>query len=613
MKFKLILCLLPISLLLACSSDSGTTAATTYTISGTLNPSASSSSVKSTDALQELNDILRPFARTQCSDGYFYSVYCLSFSSPPVAAEGDVDCSGSGGFSVAGLPLNEPVGCFVRRYPDASSTSAETVGSIEIPAATLSGSTDTMVSSGDVNLSVSIDSSGTISATVVSGTVNETPNTDASSAFTAANINGEWTLACTSSAGGSTFSAGLCKCFLSDYPVASYSNQDDCMNDSSGAGAAITGTVSMGIGMYVYSATANSAIPMDNNQTIPSGSTINAISIWGTSGSAGSYVSLKGSGGEGVTDLGGALTWDATGIPETAIAWTENPSTVTIADAASTPIMFTMPAAITFNTATHADWLAWIDLVVGAADTAGFQCDWGPTDSAAHTLQGGAGALKDNIDCVSQVLEALTEDSVSATVPRVRLQSYCDQNGCLSSRDTVNDALKNYLDANAFQMARLEIEGINLNYPAAWANSDTNGTVAPIANDGIGIGPKTRFVFEPLNFFPNGAGFRQSFEDERRYDCLTSGGTVNNAICTGSDYFELVCYQREEMAIKFLGTAAPFDVLFDQNIAVTYAKLVQYGAGGSMTEITPTGTDALAMCSSFGQGGGTFFATATKQ
>ncbi len=597
---------------------SGGGAATTYSISGTLDPSASllsSLSAEKWDPIVSLLGEVSTLARTQCSDGFYYGVYCVSFSTPPVAAEGNVNCgAGGGGFTVAGMPIGQPVGCFIRRYTDAVTTAAATVGSIEIPAANLSGSTDTLVSSGDVALSVSIDSSGTITAAVTSGTVNDTTNTDAVSAFTSANINGEWSLSCTSNAGGDSFSSGLCKCFLGEdsYAGAGYNNQDDCLNDPNGAAAAIAGNIEFGVGLYVYTATANSEIVIDSSHSIPSGSTINALSIWATSGSPGSYVSLKGSGGEGVTDLGGKLTWDATGLPETAVNWTDNTSgTITVVDGNAANVTFTMPAAITFNTATHAQFMAWIVSVVANADGAGFLCSWGPNDSVSH-MAVGTGALAENIHCMNQVIEAVSRDDVGAVAPRIWIQPFCDQGGCIIS-EAAGDGAQPYFSANALIMSRLESDDGNFAYPNAWANTDDNSAVIQSA-DSIGIGPSLRFMFEPLEFFPGGAGVRQGYNDERHYECTNGGTPPDNTACSnGGNFYELVCHQREELAIKFIGTTAPFDVVFDSTNSVAYGALIEY-SGNGRAEITPSGTTATAMCEAAAQGGsGTFFAKAVKQ
>ncbi|MCB0379266.1 MAG: hypothetical protein KDD33_12305 [Bdellovibrionales bacterium] len=603
----------------ACSSSSsGSSSATTYTLSGTLDPGNSSSSLNaSLDSSFDLEILgLRPFARTQCNDGFYYSVYCVSFSTPPVAAEGDVDCGNGGGFSVAGLPLNEPIGCFVRRYQSDSATTGSNVGAIEIPAANLNGSTDTIVAGGNVQLAVSVNSSGTISATVQSGgdNLNTTTDSTVDSAFTAANMNGVWALTCDSENGGSTFTPGLCKCFLGESSYGSdYNNQDECLADSNGPGAAISGTVSLGIGMYIYTATANTDIPLDNNQSLPSGSSIKAISIWGASGTPGSYVSLK-TGGEGVTNLGGAITWGTTPLdPTQAIAWTTG--SVNIQDGNNASKSVTIPSLSNPETMTHSQWLTWIDSIVASAEASGFDCNWGPGDSNANQNNTSLGK---NIDCINQILEGLSKDDVGAVVPRIWIQSYCDQNGCLISTDNTNDSAKSYYSANALNYAHIEIEGWHLDYPEPWTAADLSSTGPTTGTDsGIGLDPGNRYVFEPLIVTPKGAGFRQGNEYERHFECVDSGATseqVQDAACTsGSHYNELICYVSEELAIKFIGSASPMDVIFDQLQSVVYARLVRHS--GTESPLTPSSTSgALGLCQSkISSGNGTFMAKATKQ
>ncbi len=594
------------------AEDDNDDVTTTYDISGNFDVgSYASFNAYKLNPPNLLSAQARPAARTVCTDGFYYAVYCLSYSSPPVAAEGDVDCAGDGAFTVEGLPKGAPVGCFVVRYESAVSTDPETVGAIQIPASNINGSSDTLVTSGDVVLSVSIDDSGTISATVVSGELDDQGVSDTSTTFTSAAINGVWKLECNSNAGGNEFSAGKCKCFLGEgfFAAAGYADDDACFNDPNGSGAAITETVKFGIGMYIYNATANQDIPMGDNEddgVIPNGTAIKAISIWGTTGS-GPYTSLKGSGGEGVSDLGGALSWATTPLnPTAAIAWTSGSVTIDDDDEEITFMLPSLTAKGRFALpATHAEWMTWIGATADAAQAAGFDCTYGPNDAAART----SGLFSLNNDCMNQVLQAL-RDKEDYILPRVEVRSYCDHEGCLVSSD-IADALLEYYDADAQDYVHVELEGLHLDYPHPWTKVDLSATTAE--EDGIGLAPKARKVFEPLLSFPGGAGFRQHHHDERRFHCLTSGGEVNNATCSSpSAHYELTCHYREELSIKFLGSA-PFNVLFDQSQSVGYAELRSQTMEG-MSVVNPTGTTALSMCKDkIGAGGGKFFAKATKQ
>ncbi|HEX4923274.1 MAG TPA: hypothetical protein VFV50_04280, partial [Bdellovibrionales bacterium] len=160
-------------------------------------------------SLSVLPESYLPFA-TQCSDGKYYQVYCVSFTDTPVAASGDVNCSGSsGGFTVAGLPVNEAIGCFVRRSTDGASYS--TLGTIEIPATGIGGTTSAITSSGDIGMTVAIGSDGTITAEVVSGEV----ETDPGAATDPTAFNGIYKIFCAASGDGTVYNAQdviNCKC-----------------------------------------------------------------------------------------------------------------------------------------------------------------------------------------------------------------------------------------------------------------------------------------------------------------------------------------------------------------------------------------------------------------
>ncbi len=603
------LLMLPIVLAFAaCDSGGGSgdgSSSTTYSISGTLDTGATASSLSTSNNTLDLESLafgLR--ARTACDDGQYYSVFCMTFTSPPVAAEGDVTCAGtSGAFTVDGLPKGEPIYCVVRRYPDATSTSGSNVGAIEIPTANLSGKSDTIVGNGNLQMAVTMNGNGQITAEVT-GEQADSNNSNADSFFTAANANGTWTLACDNNNGGSEFSAGACKCFLGEsfYGEGSYSNQDDCLNDPNGPGDGISSAVSLDIDMYIHPVTTTTDVPTDGG-TIPSGTNMKAISIWAAG--------AKGSGGEGVTTLGGALNW-ANADATTAVDWSTG--SVTIKDGSNADNTFTIPALPgDVNTMDHQDWVTWMQTVAAAAEGDTFDCTWGPaSDAQTNNID-----LDLNVECINQVMDALTADGVGATIPRVHLRPYCDQNGCDISSDASDNADPSIYNANAFDHVRVEFDDWHLDYPQAWADSDdyskTGVDIGP-SGDGIGVDPKSRFVFEPLQIHPNGAGFRQGHHGERHYQCISGApgeGQVQNAACTGN-YWELVCYYTEQLAIKFIGESSPMDVIFDQVQSPVAGRLIEHGGSGPQ-EQTPTGTNVIDMCETAnGVSGFTFFASGTK-
>ena len=600
-----------------CSSDSGgggVASATTFTVSGNLDPGQSSSSLNYKDRkplnadefMNMLAGRVQPFAKTECSDGQFYDVYCISFSDTPTAGVGEVDCSAGGAFSIAGMPLNEPIGCFVRRYDSASATAGTgtTVGAVEIPAANLNGKSDSLVASGDVVLDVAVGNDGTITATVVSGDVDNDGTTNAN--FTPA-ISGVYDLTCAE--GGGNLEIGLCKCFLGEdfYAGAGYMNQDDCLNDPNGKGAAITQTVGMEIGLYIYNATVNMDIDKDG-QTIPSGSSLKAISIW----AAQNGMSAKSTGGEGVTNLGGALDWsnNSAPLPTVGIAWDDN--SMHTANDGTTDHTFMVPAfpQADPNTMTHGEWITWIEQIAAAAEGQGWDCTWGPGDSNGNQNDTN---LDENIDCMANVMDGLRD---SGNLPRIEIQSYCGPSGCQASRD-MTDNMMDYYNATAQQRARVFFEGWDLDYPAAWGDMDNYTATGPLS-DGLGLEPDNRFVFEPLIEYPNGAGFRQKNDFTQHFPCTDMATMdtydVENAACDNAMAFhELRCVVIEELSIKFIGDASPYNVLFDTSETVVSARLVKHDMMGT-TEVTPTGTTVLDMCDQkLSSGGGIFAATATAQ
>lgn len=593
----------------ACSSDSGGDSnSTTYSISGTLDAGATASSLSADRKGWDVASMAFNLkARTACNDGQFYSVFCMTFTSPPVAAEGDVSCTGSSGaFTVDGLPKGEPIFCVIRRYEDATATSGTNVGAIEIPTANLSGSSDTIVGDGNLTMAVTMGADGAITAEVT-GDTSDGSNADVDNFFTPTNVNGTWRLACDNDNGGTQFSAGACKCFLGDnfYSEGGYSNQDECLADPNGPGNGITSAVTLDIDMFIHPVTTNGVVSTDGGD-IPDGTDMKAVSIWAAG--------TKGAGGEGVTDLGGALVWDTTvENPATAIAWTNAP--VTIQDGADADITFTVPALPgDANTMDHEDWVTWMQSVAALAEGQNFDCTWGPSSNAVDNNAN----LDQSVECINQVMNALTDESVNATVPRVELRPFCDQNGCDLTDDGADSGDSSIYNANAFDHVRVEFEDWHLDYnQTSWTDSDdysqSGDDIGP-SSDGIGVSPKSRFVFEPLIIHPNGAGFRQGHHGERHYQCLSSGGDVTNAACSsGTSYYELVCYYTEQLAIKFIGTASPMDVIFDSLTSPVSARLVEHGAGGPQ-EIAPTGTNEIDMCEqALGVSGFTFFSSGTKQ
>ena len=179
---------------------------TTFAISGNISVGQTAASVSSMSVDPNAEPVIGDVhaQATACSDGYYYNVYCISYSEPPVAATGAVSCSGanSGSFTVSGLPLNAEIGCFVRRAATDTSTSYSTIGTIEIPTTSLTGGTSTLVSQGDLNLSIDLNTDGSITTTVTGGGDNVVSPVESGSGVNTAQYTGFWSIQCDSSATG---------------------------------------------------------------------------------------------------------------------------------------------------------------------------------------------------------------------------------------------------------------------------------------------------------------------------------------------------------------------------------------------------------------------------
>jgi len=392
-------------------SSSGGSTATSYSISGTLDVGVGTSA------------FYGPYSAGACDDGYYYQVYCMSFSTPPVAAIGTVNCSGSsGGFTVAGLPLNTPIGCFIRRATTNDDDAMETMGSIELPATGLGGTSSTISANGDIQMGVSVGTDGTIAATVTSGSASS--GSDGAS-LTGSSINGIYKIQCAGSGGGSAFSAASiegCKCHNSDVEDNdSYRhsnglatpgplNPDDkdpqqaCLDDHA-AHVALTDTAQF-VDVHIHNATATSDIVDNGTTTVHSGDHVQAISVWHATDAT---TSVHQDVFEGVPDFGGALTWADPTIM-TAITWATG-SGIALRNGVTADI--SAPPA---NTDDAGSWIAWVQDIYD--NSTGFTCHWGDN---------GVGSADAN--CLAEFTNQVMGDShegVSLVLPRVNIDRLCD-------------------------------------------------------------------------------------------------------------------------------------------------------------------------------------------
>lgn len=584
----------------ACSkkSDSGgTTAATTFDVSGTMGGlSLMSNDVETQMSMMDYAKYYatsalstavggsgygdnQASAASACSDGKYYRVLCSAWSNPPVSQYGDVSCSGaaSGSFTVAGLPLGSDISCFVQRSTTGSSF--KPFATLEIPAASIGGSTDTMTPSGNVALSVSVSSTGTVTTSITSGA--SAPSTTAGS-ITTADFSGYWGISCNASTDATENIR--CKCMMGQN---SYNGEEACI--AAGAAAVTapsTGSPDWGynqlVDTRVYTGTVGSSgldTNGDGTADLASGSTINGISVWGaTCSSATSCTSLRvTAGGDSLPTFGSSITWTG----GAAITWPTadiNVSGTTGADGTN-PIKIKLTAnAIPADNATQATWLAWLTTMVTNAN---WNCVMGSTTKT------GATAAADGF-CVSNfVWQVLEQVRNTALLPKIAYRHQCSNwSSCT-------------LTPSATYM---EVEGIKFSS----GNADT-------ANS-MGKTPAPRFVLEQfIRNSSGGGGFKQKHEDTRWVPCVSSGTDSSSGVtsCPGSAN-GIECSIRQEMAIKFIpsGTAGSMTAGFSKSNTVSRGVI----RGGSNDGSSTVGSfDAYTKCvTAFNASGGTFTAKFTR-
>ncbi len=446
----------------------------------------------------------------------------MAFTEPPVSATGNVSCSGAtGGFSVAGLPVNAGVGCFIRRASTSNGTYS-TLGTLEIPAASIEGSTSTIVGTGDIKMNVSIDSSGTIVAEIASDSPTQ-PTTTTTVVTDAATFSGIYQISCQNTSGSTEFNQVLCKCQMDQSNT--FMNQDDCIA-ANAAGISNTNQF-VDLSLYQGSVIADITVqdPGGNSKTVPAGSSMYGISVWRATNSSTSTRT----GGEGFPSSGpmGSNISFASAIrdPKVAVGWS-NSGTLT-----SGPISVNLTGARTqintaISTGTVAGWktfAAWL-----YTQSTGFTCSWG------------AGNPSNDANCMAEFLNEIRRglDNGSFVLPKMQMERICGgMSGC-------DDVLAN---------ARIFVQGVHFQYN----NSSWTGSQNAVTADANGMGPEptARHAFE--QFEPNpagGGGFNQRNFNQRTYPCATSGAEVTSALCDQTHNW-LECQMNEEMAIRFIPTS----------------------------------------------------------
>ena len=578
------------------SSGSGS-AATSFAISGNIAMGQTAMSVASmsVDANAEavVGDVNA--LATQCSDGFYYSVQCVSFSEPPVAATGQVSCGGtnSGSFTVAGLPLNAEIGCFVRRSSD--NTTFSTLGTIQIPTASLTGGTTSIVSQGNLNLAINLNTDGSITTTVTGGGGNVVTPVDSGAAVDVAQYNGFWKIQCDSTGTGAVSETVKCKCQNGGSQNALYAPgaaknpnpgsvdpEQACRNDNASVVSDLD--TSQFIEINMYKATPASAITTENGSIIPAGTHVPVISVWSASNAT---TSARGSGGEGA----GTTVHNKSG-PDVTLAWNVAQVTNPIAWATTGSVLLgngvtvnlaaaNASVAMPTGTTTAGVWKNWVAALY--SNSTGFVCSWGATGVT-------------DAGCLAEFSERVLHDNRSVNLPSVRIDRRCDQGGC---------------DA-AVSHAFVQVEGYHGDYSAVLSGGVTDGVT--ISSDGISPQVRNRYVFEPFEASPTGGGFTQHEYRNRNFACATVAGSniVASPACTAAKNF-VNCGIREETAIHFKPSSlTAMKLFFEQRSNVTYATLEKWTMGGTKTN--GTFAEAMAICSAqVSAEEGRFYMSAAKQ
>ena len=532
------------------SSSGGSTTSTTMSISGTmggLSTSSVNSSSLSTfgyiknEAITAVAAFSTPGTgdgavsaqSNQCADGSYYRVLCSAWSTPPVAAYGDVSCGGSasGSFTVAGLPKNTDISCAVRKSTDGSTFVA--FANLELPAASLTGSTTTISAAGDLQLSISVGTNGTITTTVTSGD-NTADDSVGNVTVDATSMTGFYSMVCPSDLG--TENQIKCKCMLLADKNGGES-QETCVANS----AANVTAEKFSINLNVYPGTVGGSgldLNEDGKVDIAAGGTLYAGTIWGaaTSGgspcsSAGECVSAKSGTAEGLPTMGGTITW-ASGL-DSAFTW---PSTVALKCNGGSTVNVAV-GTVPGSTATQTQWTTWLRALVQSHVTACGATVGGVT----NVTWGGCGVSdKDTADddafCVGNFTWNVLQAS-NVNLPDVRwdFSKMCTESGCSSTM--VNTAI--------------QVKGIDFKQ---------DGTV-----DHFQLAPNGRYVLD--QFLPNktgtGGSMRTHSDYSMQYSCTGLTGDAACSMLSDTTNAYLECHVGEELVINFIPATSGYNVVFD--------------------------------------------------
>lgn len=572
------------------SSSGGSTS--TFALSGTLDLSNTFVGISRMEPsqIQTIESSILPFAATQCSDGYFYQVYCVAFSEPPVSATGTVSCSGStGGFTVSGLPKNTGIGCFVRRNTTSTGTFS-TLGTLEIPATTMEGSTTTLVGSGDIKMNVSVDSTGTISAVVANDSPTQPSNTSSAGTTTinASDFSGIYQISCASTT-STEYSTAICKCQMGDWSI-SYGSKDACIADNGSLINSSATSQYVELSLYAGLVSADFTITDGGGtpRTITAGTSIYGIGVWAASNSS---TSLR-TAGEGFPTTGPGASINFSGAirdPKVAVAWT-NSGSISSADTSGVTVNLTghsaqVTAAIAGGTVAHwktyAQWLY--------TQSSGFTCSWGGGDPS------------NDANCMAEFLNKIRrgyENGTNLVMPKVMMERNCGGSGC----------------DNVLANARVFVEGVDFDYNnSSWSGSQNAVTVR---SGSFGPRPSARHAFEQFEPAPGGGGgFTQHEFNRRTYPCSTGGSEITSTLCDQTHNW-LECQTNQEMAIRFVPTTTTgtWKLLFEQRSALMRAVIGKSNNDKIDDTDATHGTTVRNLClNKVGSEDGRFFMNAVKQ
>jgi hypothetical protein len=487
-----------------------------------------------------------------CSDGKYYRVLCSAWSVPPVAAYGDVSCGGanSGSFTVSGLPLNTDISCAIRKSTDGSSFTP--FANIELPAkTTIGGGVSTINASGNMALTITVGSNGTITTEVTSG--DNKADDSASATVTPSSISGFYNMSCDAALGADNFK--MCKCFL----FYQSGNPGDCVNN--GSHTSIPDSSAMTINFNVYKGmSGSSGIDFGHGDVFPANTAIYAGTVWAANNggnactSAGSCTSMRSGAGEGLPLFTG-LTWEDSAAAA-ALTWT----TGTVSLKCGSGNANVTVGAIPNSSATRANWLTWLQNIVQSYDTACSTAFMGcnASDGSWHT----------DPFCVGNFTWNVLDQAENVNLPRLRWDfsnsHTCDNTGCT---------------ANSIAANMLMVEGVDFN---------SSGAVEHYMPS-----PRNRYVFDQFlpNSSGNGGSLKSKGEDMRGFQCSSppSGVTCSDAATTANAWVE--CRSERVLNINFIPDGSGnFNMVFDEKNSVRDGKY----KGGSVNN-----TDAYSVCAAY--------------